>query len=180
MKKRTCQYILGLDPSGNFNEGKGKTGWVLMSVRFKRTIKFGEIDASTYLEKELYWKAIIDLILNLNQEFPELHVVVEDYFLYENKAIAQTNSRMETPQLIGVIKYTCYMHNIYIDMQTAASVKTRWEEKILVYNNYLQSEVENGRTKYYINNYHVKSDHTRDALKHAVHYLTFKVEQIKR
>ena len=45
MKSR---YILALDPSGNFKEGKGITGWCLLDTQTKKIAKFGYISAEMY------------------------------------------------------------------------------------------------------------------------------------
>ena len=55
------KYTLALDPSGNFNEGKGNTGWVL--IKNKQTItELGFLSASHYTNKIKYWTAHINLI----------------------------------------------------------------------------------------------------------------------
>ena len=41
------KYILALDPSGNFSEGKGITGWCLMNDKGE-LIETGVIKATTY------------------------------------------------------------------------------------------------------------------------------------
>lgn len=45
----------------------------------------------------------------------ELHAVaVEKFTLYAEKALAQVGSEMQTPELIGVIKYLVRTHNEYV------------------------------------------------------------------
>ena len=39
------RYILALDPSGNYNEGSGTTGWVLFDNETDMFCKFGAIKA---------------------------------------------------------------------------------------------------------------------------------------
>lgn len=174
---KKCEYILALDPSGNFNEGKGKTGWVLMSVPANRTIKFGEIDAGIFTSMEAYWEEHISLIQNLSNQYEGLHVVMEDYLLYKHEAMVQVNSRMETPKLIGVIQYHCFLWEIPLSLQTASSVKARWKDKILEKKGYITSSKDTrGYFTNYINTYRV-SNHTLDALRHAVHYKHFKINE---
>lgn len=164
MKSR---YILAFDPSGNFKEGKGITGWCLLDTETKKVAKFGYISAAMYPHQQAYWDAHITLIDSLAGYAPA--IVVEDYLLYYNRADNQINSRLETPQLIGVIKYECYKRGITVNIQTAVSVKTRWSDDTLVKKGYLKKQ---GRS-YYIGGVLV-SDHIKDSIRHAVHFATFR------
>lgn len=161
------RYILAFDPSGNFKEGKGITGWVLLDTETNKVAKFGYISASMSRNQFEHWDKHIILIDSLAGYYPE--VVCEDYLLYSNRAENQINSRLETPQLIGVIKYECYKRGIHINIQTAQMVKARWTDDILTRKGYL---IKKNRS-YYIGSSLV-SDHVRDALRHAVHYATFR------
>lgn len=134
--------------------------------------KLGEIDAGTFINQMEFWDAHIRLIEEFNERYEGLHVVCEDYQLYKNKALAQTNSKMETPRLIGCIQLYCYMNEVILELEPASAVKTRWSEKILVRKGYLQERGEG----YTINERYV-SNHIRDSIKHAVHYATFKIEK---
>lgn len=164
MKSR---YVLAFDPSGNFKEGKGITGWCLLDTETKKVAKFGYISAAMYPHQQAYWDAHITLIDSLAGYAPA--IVVEDYLLYYNRADNQINSRLETPQLIGVIKYECYKRGITVNIQTAVSVKTRWSDDTLVRKGYLKRQ---GRS-YYIGDVLV-SDHIKDSIRHAVHFATFR------
>lgn len=160
------RYILALDPSGNFNEGKGTTGWCLFDTETNKVAKFGAISSKDFDTKCQYWEAHILLIDSLLGYHPE--IVCEDYLLYSTRADSQINSRLETPRLIGVLEYECFMRGINIHFQTAAQVKVRWSEAILEHKGYIKKK----GLKYYLNDI-VTLDHTRDALKHALHYATF-------
>ena len=46
--------ILAIDPSGNFTEGKGTTGWSLLDENMK-ILACGQILANNYKCKEAYW-----------------------------------------------------------------------------------------------------------------------------
>lgn len=163
MKSR---YVLGIDPSGNFKEGKGITGWALLDTQSNKIAKFGYISAAMYTNQYAYWDAHITLIDSLAGFAPA--IVIEDYLLYCNRADSQINSRMETPQLLGVLKFECYKRGIAIHVQTAVSVKTRWKDDILIKKGYLNKK---GRS-YYIGSILV-SDHIKDAIRHAAHYSVF-------
>ena len=177
---RTSEHILSLDPSGNFNEGKGRTGWVLFSVPYDKVIKFGQIEAGTSVSMEDHWDRHISLINNMKKEFPDMIVIFEDYLLYSHQAKTQINSRMETPQLIGVIKYACYLKGIPYSMQTASAVKTRWSDDLLCEKDYLRWRKDVQGVKNYMLNGYVVSDHVRDALRHAVHYKTFMMKDKRK
>lgn len=161
------RFILAFDPSGNFKEGKGITGWALLDTQTKKIAKFGYISAFMYPNQMAYWDAHITLLDSLSGFGPA--IVIEDYMLYSNRAKDQINSRMETPQLIGLLKYECYKRGINVNVQTAVSVKTRWKDDVLCRKGYLRKK---GRS-YYIGEVLV-SDHVKDAIRHAVHYATFR------
>ena len=130
MNAKRSKYILAFDPSGNFKEGKGITGWCLLDTQTNKIAKFGYISAAMYPNQFAYWDAHITLIDSLAGYAPV--VVIEDFLLYGNRATNQINSRFETPQLIGILKYECYKRGVMVYLQTAVSVKKRWNNKILV------------------------------------------------
>ena len=175
---RRCQllnnsrYVLALDPSGNYKEGKGITGWCLFDIETNKIIKFGALKASDYSCQFRYWDAHINLIESFAGYKPD--VVVEDYLLYSNRAENQINSRLETPQLLGIIKYEDYKRGIFTYIQTAQAVKTRWSDEILANKKYIHKE---GR--YYKINHVIVVDHIRDAVRHAVHYATYNTKYRK-
>jgi hypothetical protein len=158
--------LLTLDISGNFKEGKGTTGICLMVNGY--VTELNTIHAGDYSSAEEYWAAHEDYIL---QEWPD-HVVMEGYKLYNHKGMSaktQANSDLETPQLLGVLKMTCYRLKIPYTIQYAADVKTRWSEDVLVRLGILEKK----GTKYYWNGESTVT-HKRDALKHALHWTRYK------
>jgi hypothetical protein len=161
--------ILALDPSGCYNEGKGTTGWCLYNANTKQIVATGSISALSYPCKEAFWDAHIELIKTFINDKTAL--VIEDYFIYASRASAQINSHMETPQVIGVMQHYCWRYGIPYHMQKASDVKTRWSDKILVHKNIIKPKG-NGyvvaQTNKRINR------HCKDAIRHAVHYATFK------
>jgi hypothetical protein len=163
------RFILGIDPSGNFAEGKGVTGWVLLDSEDNKIVKHGSIHASDFKSVYAYWNKHVELIDALAGYRPT--VVIEDYRLYHNRAMNQVNSLMETPRLIGVLTYECFVRNMWTELQLAVTVKTRWSDEILVKKKYLTQK---GK-KFFINDSAVH-DHIRDALRHAVHHKTFRKE----
>lgn len=80
---------------------------------------------------------------------------------------------METPQLIGVIKWVCYITNTPIVMQMASEVKQRWSNEVLMNENIIsKSRIGRGWNCGKI----TLSDHSLDALRHCIHYCTFKIK----
>lgn len=160
------RYVLALDPSGAYKEGLGTTGWCLLDQQTKKIVKFGTIYAGDYSCQFKYWNAHIDLIDSFAGYHPT--VVIEDYLLYGTKADAQINSRLETPQLIGIIKYETYKRGLFIYIQTALQVKVRWNDDVLVHKNIIQKK----DNSYYLNEL-LLSSHIKDSIRHAYHYMTY-------
>lgn len=162
------KYILAFDPSGNFEEGKGTTGWVLLTAK-EKLIAQGYISAKDYNCAEEYWDAHIELIKHYHNKFNnDLVLIMEDYILYKNRSKNQTNSKIETCRLIGVIQHYCWRVKQDYSMQLAASVKHRWSDDILFHEKIIYRK----KSKIYHkqSNLSLNLEHTRDAFRHAIHY----------
>lgn len=116
---------------------------------------------------ESYWYAHIKLLNRLCTK--QTILVIEDYLLYGSKRDNQINSRMETPKLIGALQLHCYRNHIHYILQPASEVKNRWTDKILDHKGYFC--IVGSGTK--IGDKYI-SKHTKDAIRHAVHFNTFK------
>jgi hypothetical protein len=163
---------LSFDPSGNYEEGKGTTGYTL--VENGRIIKLGEIKASESGSAEEYWNKHLILI----NEFAPAQVVFEGYRLYHHKgmnASKQANSVLETPQLIGVLRWYCSSIRLPYTIQYATDVKKRWSEEILVSKGLL-NQLTNNRGISYLFGTEVTSPHMRDSLKHMCHFMKYKIK----
>lgn len=175
-KQPNIRYVLGIDPSGNFDEGKGTTGWCLFDRNTDSIIKCGYIQASNFETQMAYWGAhtiLLEAIRGYCKGNGKLVVSLEDYLLYAKSAQSQTNSRMETCQIIGVIKYWLHCNNIPLYVRKAAAVKRRWTDNILCNKNYIR-KVE---LAYYTQcKAQALKEHERDAIRHAVHCSTFELE----
>ena len=167
------RYILALDPSGSFYEGKGTTGWCLFDTKKNEFLICGSVYAKHYSTMEDYWNAVIAVIKKAS-EYRDVIVVCEDYLLYAHKLQDQINSRMETPKLIGCIQLYCFNQNIPYYMQTAAEVKKRWADHILEYKGYTKTVDRRGKILPTSGDYSTYSHHSLDAIRHAIHYATFK------
>lgn len=160
------KYILALDPSGNFTEGKGTTGWVLMDWT-EKLIARGHLAAENYLCTEQYWDAHKELIeYNYRKYKNDLIIVIEDYVLYRDRASNQTNSKMETCRLLGLIQWTCWYLKIPYTLQLASAVKHRWSDDLLKREGILTD-----RLTHCPSGLSMSLVHTRDAFRHAIHYV---------
>lgn len=173
------RYVLGIDPSGNFYEGKGITGWCVFDKVLDKVLECGSIKASLANSQLAYWYAHIELIRHVTKQYPEGSVAIsmEDYVLYSNQAKAQINSAMETSQLIGVIKMRCWLYRLPLYMRTASQVKRRWADSILCHKNYIY---QTGSSYFTECKTKVLCDHERDAIRHAVHCATFELKGGKK
>lgn len=158
--------ILALDPSGNFNEGKGTTGWA--EYYNNKLTAVGQIRALDYKSQEEYWKAHVHL---LEATKPNV-CVIENYRLFASAKDAQVNSELETPQLIGVIKMYCSQHDIVTRMQPP-QIKTRFNNKILLHKNIVSQDVQK---RYYAVGIPI-SRHILDAIRHGEYYINFKLKK---
>lgn len=145
----------------------------MLDASSMKFITCGSIFAKHYVSAEEYWDEILKLICEVSDNYPgQVIVVCEDYLLYATKLKDQINSRMETPKLIGVIQHYCYIKHIPYYMQTAAEVKKRWTDEILMFKKYIKPYRKGYRPTTGITDTY--THHSLDAIRHAVHYATFK------
>lgn len=165
--------VLSFDPSGNFEEGKGTTGVCLFDCK-KHAIKTTNIiRAINFDMKESYWQAHIDLIDKYWEQCNQnMVLVIEEYMLDPTKAMQQSYSKMETSKLIGIIQTHCFLKHIPYVMQRPTDVKTRWADHILVHKEIISRP--NKRHFYLPDGVTILNEHCRDAIRHAVHFATFK------
>lgn len=164
------KYILGLDPSGSFHEGKGTTGWCVLDTKNLTIVDTGTLYAGNFHSPTAYWNAHVYLIKNMKKKYPRLHVVMEDYFLYSGRAVSQINSRFETVRLLGILELYCSNAGIHYVFQRAADVMKRWSNDILEHKNIIRKE---GRFLYLEPKGIQVCLHQVDSIRHAVHYRYF-------
>lgn len=171
------EYILALDPSGNFEEGKGTTGYTVFNVAENKIIEIGIISATAAECAEEYWLNHILLLQRVIKQYNNVVIRCEDYLLYAYKAKDQVQSHFETPQLIGIIKYWCYINNICLFMRSASTVKNRWTNEILEHKGYITKcqtfWLPVGPVK------HRLTTHELDSIRHAVACYYFDLEMEK-
>ena len=167
--------ILTLDPSGAYNEGKGTTGysiWLFNTISKGYGILLtGNIRAEHFSNQYDYFSSHLDLIKRAEPDV----IVMEDFTLYANKAKQQIGSTMETPQLIGLIKFYCAEYNIELVMQRAVDVKNRWSDKILEYKGLVYRDP---RGSFRDMNHYKVSRHAKDAIRHGIHYITKRIKEL--
>jgi len=173
MSKR---YVIGIDPSGSFKEGKGTTGWCVLDTASRWVVNSMETRARPFNTAEDYWQAHLDLLDSLKSEYDrDIVLSIEDYLLYGSKAKSQTNSTMETSQLIGILKMWAKVNRIPYTIRPAVIAKKRWTNKIMEHKGYI--------TKFgkgYMNSQKQPLvSHTLDAMRHALHCMYFENKEEK-
>ena len=156
--------VLAIDPSGNFDEGKGITGMVLRDGDKIHPIY---VFAEDFEEAMDYYDEILDVIDT--HVTSQDQVVIEGYRLYNHKGMkaqTQSNSTMETVQLIGIIRYYCWKNKIPLSIQYAVEVKNRWSDDVLLKSNLL---VKKGN-RFYLPSGTIITNHARDAYRHLLHF----------
>lgn len=156
--------VLSFDPSGNYNEGKGTSGYALGKwSKETSTVELGDIKADDYNSRQAYWFAHRVLI---EKTMPD-YCVIESYRLFGHKAKEQTGSSLETPQLIGYMEMVCYEFDIPVILQDP-STKTRHKDDILV----KMGIVEKKGIRYFYKG-KLTNLHQRDALRHNLYFTKY-------
>jgi hypothetical protein len=151
--------VLAFDPSGNYEEGFGTSGWAIAMDGFPPST-LGDIRAEDYKSRQEYWFAHKVLIESF---FPDV-VVIESYRLFGHKAKEQSGSSLETPMLIGYLEMVCHEMMIPVVIQDP-STKTRHNDSVLVKIGVIQNK---GGKLYYKGE--LTNMHKRDALRHIMYY----------
>lgn len=154
--------ILGLDPSGEFTKGKGKSGYAIFDTVSKQFKEVGYIDASTSqsfiahctLHETLFHS--VDLI------------VCENFRLRADKSLALTGSLLETPKLIGVLEFIAHKQGKKLVFQEP-SQKVACDDERLEKLQHLKRD----KQRFYLNGAGagvMTNDHMRDAMRHVIIY----------
>lgn len=154
--------VLCLDPSGNYNEGEGTTGWALFEDGELKD--FGRVESKHYSSQENYWFQV-GWLLELYR--PSI-VVCESYKLFGHKANQQIGSAMETPQLIGHLRMTAWL------MPGTEFIFQHPQDKIRVADPQLVTlgVIEKRGNKHYCLN-RPTVIHERDAIRHGIFYYRY-------
>lgn len=169
---RYDHVVVGIDPSGNFNEGKGTTGLCVLAGSSTKILQTADIKASDYPTRVAYWRAHkIYLEEIIDRYHPkEVIVSIEDFVLYAHKSGAQANSSIETLRLLGYLEMVCADLGLSYNTRIASAVKKRWSNEILEHKGIIEAKGPVWVTK------HSKlrlNRHILDSVRHAVHYDVF-------
>ena len=156
--------ICVVDPSGNFNSGKGKTG--ISYIQFDevnnildwKSLQFYTISAKNYPTRHEYWENIIKKTLNAN------HVIIESFMIRTEGFLVGTMP--ETIMLIGVLTWELEKLKMSYIFQTPSQAKVRFKDPVLLMK---VPGLEFVKNRYYLNG-KITNDHVRDSLKHLLYY----------
>jgi hypothetical protein len=161
--------VLCFDPSGNFskNEGKGCSGWALFVDGELES--FGDIAASDYDSLEEYFVRHRHLI---ELKAPN-KIIIESFKLQPGKAMQQSWSAMETPQLIGYLRMIAYGNLIDVVFQDPKD-KIRVADPILEHMGIIGKRGRNYYCKDKLTNLHM-----RDAIRHGAYFFKYGTKERK-
>ena len=178
------RFVIGVDPSGAFYEGKGTTGLAVYDIKNDSIVQVLTVSATDFDNLEEYLLGNLRAILGLHyyyshlcedsKDVNETVVSIEDFLVYATHAASFTNSKMETCQLIGLLRCELYRQKIKFYMRPASAVKSRWTDDILAHHDYIKKI---GNHCYWKDRPKPLATHERDAIKHAVHCGKFEVNK---
>jgi hypothetical protein len=167
VKGRYGMKVLSFDPSGNYDEGKGTSGYAI-SLDSPLPHKLGDIKGDDYDSRQAYWFAHRELI---EKTFPD-YIVIESYRLFGNKAKEQVGSSLETPMLIGYLEMVAYEFCIPTFIQDPTT-KTRHSDAVLV----KMGVIERKGLHYYYRG-ELTNLHKRDAMRHNMYFVKYNQKKV--
>lgn len=155
--------IIAIDPSGSYNEGKGKTG-VAFNDTANNHISVLSIEAKAFPNRHGYWEHILNCVLGT---CPDV-VVIESFVIRNNGFLI--GKMPETPMFIGMLVWELEKAGIPYVFQSPSQAKTRFKDDYLgrYIDNYEVKKTAKG-SLYYLNG-KLTNDHIRDAIKHLMYY----------
>ncbi len=156
-----------IDPSGNFNSGKGKTGVSYIVYDNEKneliwdTLRLDTVAAKDFKTRHEYWAAIMNKAHGANQVIIESFMIRTDGFLM--------GTMPETIMLIGALTWELEKDKIPYIFQTPSQAKVRFKDEILLRKVPNMTYVNN---RYYLNG-KMTNDHVRDSLKHLLYYINY-------
>ena len=169
------RYILGIDPSGTFDEGKGTTGLAVMDSKKNKIIYTGFIKAVNYDSQEKYFHAHLQWLDECKERYKnDIIISLEDYVVYATKVQNHINSHLETAQLIGLLKWYAWYTGIVLTIRLATAAKTRFNNEILEHLGYIYCEQGPKGFNWFTPGKRVPLfTHEQDAIRHAVYCYKF-------
>lgn len=170
------KYIF-VDPSGNFNEGKGHTGIACIEDFNWDTLKYISITANKYKTRLDYWKAIMGYIHD-NIFYGDTPSTAENTLVIIESFTIRTQGFLlgkmpETIQFIGALEFILELYNVKYVLQTPSQAKSRFKDEDLA--KYIPNFEKRGNGRYYLKT-KIVNDHVRDALKHLLYFMKYKKE----
>lgn len=159
--------VLSFDPSGNYDEGKGTTGYCISVDGMGHTLH--NISAEDFNSREAYWLRHETVITVLKPDV----VVIESYRLFGHKAKEQSGSSLETAMLIGYLQMVCYKLSIPVFLQDP-STKSRHSDDVLVKSNVIEK-----RGRYYYFKGEKTNLHQRDSLRHDLYFNKYNKKKLE-
>jgi hypothetical protein len=156
-----------IDPSGNFNSGKGKTGVSYIIYDDEKnelmwdTLRLDTVSAKDYKSRHEYWAEIMKKAHGANQVIIESFMIRTDGFLM--------GTMPETIMLIGALTWELEKDKIPYIFQTPSQAKVRFKDEILLRKVPNMTYLNN---RYYLNG-KMTNDHVRDSLKHLLYYINY-------
>jgi hypothetical protein len=161
---------IAIDPSGNFEEGKGHTGIAVIDDCDWENVKVLGVNAKDYTSRHRYWNGVLSAI-SAQCDVPA-KVVIESYVTRMNGFTIGKQS--ETAMLIGVIVWNLEKWEIPYEFQAPSAAKTRFKDELLPkYYPKLQLDTSTGKNRYLYDG-RLISDHIRDAMKHLLYFKRYK------
>lgn len=162
---------IAIDPSGNFEEGKGHTGIAIIDESDWENVKVLSISAKDFPSRHAYWAEIVQTLAKECAGNP-VRVVIESYVTRMNGFTIGKQS--ETAMLIGVLVW--YLEDFCIPyyFQAPSAAKTRFKDELLPkYYPKLVLDTSTGKNRYLYDG-KIISDHIRDAMKHLLYFKRYK------
>jgi len=157
------ENVFAIDPSGNYGyrEGFGITGWAMFSNG--KLTDVGKVCSEEFKYQENYWQDVAEEMLTV---LPKI-VVCESFRLFAHKAMQQSGSSMDTPQLIGYLRMCLWDRGIPIVFQDPVN-KLRFSDEVMVQMGIIEKK---GRSHYFKGN--ILTIHERDAIRHGLYYIKY-------
>lgn len=161
---------IAIDPSGNFEEGKGHTGIAVITDNDWENVEVFSISAKNFDSRFEYWTKIIAEMIHLSAR--DANVVIESYVTRMNGFTI--GKQAETAMLIGALIWHLDSIGVPYTFQAPSAAKTRFKDELLPkYYPKLQLDTSTGKSRYLYNGKLI-SDHIRDAMKHLLYFKRYK------
>jgi hypothetical protein len=161
---------IAIDPSGNFEEGKGHTGVAIIEDNDWEKVQVFSVSAKDFPSRHAYWNTVLGIISTYRDD--ATNVVIESYVTRMNGFTIGKQS--ETAMFIGVLVWYLEHWDIPFTFQAPSAAKSRFKDELLPkYYPKLELDTSTGKNRYKYDGKLV-SDHIRDAMKHLLYFKRYK------